>query len=367
MAVRIAASAVRTCLGDGPATFAALLAGRDGVAPLRHFDAKRLNVTHGYQIPDDGPPEPLRASRLLTDCVTEALRQAEIDPRTGRVLALVGTGLRELRAVESGAPVDTERLHFGSALAATGLTGALTLSNACSAGGHALALAQDLIELGEADAVVVGGTDTMTMSMLAMIGRVTEQPADRLRPFDADRRGVLLGEGAAALVVTAPDAARPGLGTVLATGLSCDAGHETAPDLDGILRAMRDALDRAGITPADVDLVAAHGTGTALNDPTELAALRALFAGTAPGPLVTAVKGAVGHTSGGSGLLSAAMVLECLRTGSVPPISGLRDPIPDAEGVRLVRAVTHAPLRTALVDSFGFGGLNAVTVLRAAA
>jgi 3-oxoacyl-[acyl-carrier-protein] synthase II len=359
----LAASALRTCFGDAAATHAALLRGGCGATPLRRTDPARVGVGHGYEIADE---RPFAASRWLADCVTEALAAAGVDPRRQRVVSLVGTGLRELAEVErlpTGFPA--ELLHFGGAVAdaAPGIGPVVTLSNACSAGGHALALAQDLIELGEADAVVVGGTDAMTDSMLSMIGKVASRPAARVRPFDADRAGVLLGDGAVAVVLTG-DGPGP---RVLATGLSCDAGHETAPDLDGIVRAMLDAYERAGRAPGDVDLVVAHGTGTALNDETEAQALATVFAGCAPGPYVTAVKGAVGHTSGGSALLNLAVAAEALHTGRIPPISGLDTPLPAGGSLRLVRgeAVAARP-RLAQVDAFGFGGLNAVTLVEAA-
>jgi 3-oxoacyl-[acyl-carrier-protein] synthase II len=375
MAAWITGSAVRTCFGDGAATFAALTRGASGVAPLRYYDPPLAGVRHGYEVDATGPEELFRAGGWLTGCATAALRQAGVDPRRQRVVGLVGTGLRELRAVErhatQGMRFPAERLHFGAALAeaAPDIHPVLTLSNACSAGGYALALAQDLVELGEADAVLVGGADAMTASMLAMIGRVSAAPASQVRPFDQARAGVLLGEGAAALVVVPEPAAGPGsprLARLLATGLSCDAGHETAPDADGILRAMRDALCRAEREPADVDLVVAHGTGTVLNDPTEALTLRELYAGCEPGPLVTGFKGATGHTSGGSALLSVAMVVESLRAGVVPPISGLREPLPEATGLRLVTgAAVPAAVRVAQVNAFGFGGVNAVTLVAA--
>ncbi|MFI5834158.1 beta-ketoacyl synthase N-terminal-like domain-containing protein [Micromonospora sp. NPDC051300] len=369
MAATITASAVRTCFGDGPATWDALLRGDCGVAPLRRVDPRRVGVEHGYPIADDGPFGP---GRWLADCAAEALAAAGVDPRDRRVVSLVGTGLRESAEVERaalGGTVDfpAERLHFGPAVtdAAPGVGRVVTLANACSAGGHALALAQDLVETGEADAVLVGGTDATTASMLAMIGRVAARPTERVRPFDAYRSGVLLGDGAVVLVVEA-DRPGAGLARLLGTGLSCDAGHETAPDRDGILRAVRDAHRRAGRRPEQVDLVLAHGTGTALNDATEAGVLAEVFAGCAPGPLVTALKGAVGHTSGGSALLSVAVAIEALRTGRVPPVVGLDRLTPEAAGLRLVRdrAVTARP-RVAQVDAFGFGGLNAVTLLEA--
>ncbi|MEU6720246.1 beta-ketoacyl synthase N-terminal-like domain-containing protein [Nonomuraea sp. NPDC046802] len=363
MPARIAGSAVRTCLGDGPATFAALLRGEDGVAPLRHQDHAAVGVTHGYEI-DDDRPEAFHGSHWLTACLRDALAQSGVDPARQRTVALIGTGLRELSAVEDGSAFATERLHFAHAVrqAAPQTEAVHTLAGACSAGGHALALAQDLIELGEADAVLVGGADAMTVSMLAMIGRVADRPADRVRPFDAERRGVLLGDGAAALVLVPDRGEGPGTARVLATGLSCDAVHPTAPDREGILRAMRQAFERAGRAPGEVDVVYAHGTGTALNDPVEAAALRELHG--SPGPLVTAVKGAVGHTSGGSALLSVAMAVHSMEMGLVPPVTGLRDPLPEADGLRLVRGAPHAAdVVTAQVDAFGFGGVNAVSLL----
>ncbi|MET8366579.1 beta-ketoacyl synthase N-terminal-like domain-containing protein [Micromonospora sp. NPDC005194] len=368
MSATITATAVRTCFGDGPATVAALLRGACGAAGLRRSDPARVGVGHGYPIDDDAPFGP---SRWLTDCVAEAVAAAGLDPRRQRVVGLVGTGLRESAEVERAALAGTvdfpaERLHFADAVAsaASGVRQVVTLANACSAGGSALALAQDLVETGEADAVLVGGTDGSSASMLAMIGRVAARPTSRVQPFDADRAGVLLGDGAAVLVV---EPERPGgLARLLATGLSCDAGHETAPDPAGILRAVHDAHHRAARRPDQVDLVLAHGTGTTLNDETEARVIAEVFAGCEPGPLVTALKGAVGHTSGGSALLSVAVAVEILRTGRVPPVVGLTRPAPEAAALRLVRdAAVRADVRVAQVDAFGFGGLNAVTLLEA--
>ncbi|WBC05540.1 beta-ketoacyl synthase N-terminal-like domain-containing protein [Micromonospora sp. WMMA1976] len=367
MPVEIAASAVRTCFGDGDATFAALLGGRCGVAPLSGYDPAAVHVRHGYPIPDGSGGELWPAAGWLRDCVRRALADAALDPARHRVAALVGTGLRELRAVERAvadrAPFRAGGLHFRSAVADAGVPGAVTVANACSAGGHVLALAQDMIELGEADAVVVAATDAMTESMLAMIGRVADEPADRVRPFDRDRAGVLLGEGAAALVVTRAGLAPRVLARVVATGLSCDAYHETAPSAEGVRRAMDDAYARGAREPADASLVVAHGTGTALNDPTEAAALVALGGPTT----VTGLKGAIGHTSGTAALHGLDVAVRCLRAGVVPPIAGLRTPLPGAEGLDLVRdrpARTRATL--AQVNAFGFGGVNAVTLVEAA-
>lgn len=373
MSALIAGASVRTCLGNGDETFLALLRGCSGVSDLRYLDGRRLNVLSGYHIAEDSREEPaFRASKWLSTCVREALGDAGVDPLRQHVLAFVGTGLRELREVErwsrQGGQFDAHRLHFGPCVreAAPGVADVITLSGACSAGGHALALGQDVIELGEADAVIVAGTDSMTVSMLAMIGRVSEHPAEQLRPLDTARTGALLGEGAAALVLVPEGARVRPKARVLSTGLSCDASHETAAERRGIERAMRDGLERANRTPTDVDLVVAHGTGTVINDPLECDLLKLIFGGDGTCPLVTALKGALGHTSGTSSLVGTDVAIRCLREGSVPPIVGLHDPIPEATGIPLVREHWGlAALKLVQVNSFGFGGVNAVTLLEA--
>ncbi|MFF5207129.1 beta-ketoacyl synthase N-terminal-like domain-containing protein [Streptosporangium sp. NPDC000396] len=373
MPTLIAGSAVRTCLGGGAETFAALLRGECGAGPLRHGEPDKLNVFAGYHIGADDPNRPFRAGRLLAECLGEAVRQAGLDTGRQRVTALVGTGLRELSAVEdwalTGSSFPLRRLHFADVVreALPGVTDVITISNACSAGGHVLALAQDLVELGEADAVVVGATDTMTQSMLAMIGRVAPARTARVRPFDRDRDGVLLGEGAAALVVVAGSWPGRALARLAGTGLSCDARHETAPDVEGICRSMRDAFDRSGRDPSAVDLVVAHGTGTDLNDPAECEALREVVVGAGGAPLVTAVKGSVGHTSGSASLVNVDVALRCLAGGVVPPVAGQRDVLDEGAGLRFVLG-EPVRLRPELVqvNAFGFGGVNAVTLLEAA-
>lgn len=366
----IASSAVRTCFGAGADTFAALLRGECGAGPLRHGDPDRLNVAAGYHVADGAEQAPFRAGRLLAECLTAAVGTAGLNTRRQRVVVLVGTGLRELSAVErwalAGTGFDLARLDFADVVgqSVVGAAEVVTLSNACSAGGHALALAQDMVELGDADAVVVAAADTSTLSMLAMIGHVADTPTERVRPFDADRSGVLLGDGAAAVVVVPDHHPGPALGRLAGTGLSCDASHLTAPDVDGVARAMTDALHRSGRDPSDVDLVLTHGTGTALNDPVECDAIRKVLIGGGADPLLTGVKGAVGHTSGAAALVNVDVALRCLSDGVVPPVSGLRKPLDEGADLRfVVSEPAPAQPRLVQVDAFGFGGVNAVTLL----
>jgi 3-oxoacyl-(acyl-carrier-protein) synthase len=218
------------------------------------------------------------------------------------------------------------------------------------------------------DAVVVAGTDTITESMFGLLDRVTMDAPTELRPFDDDRRGVILGEGAAAVVLEPAERARARgarpLAVLRGVGTSCDASHLTAPLLDGIGRAMRDAHRRAGVAPDDIDLVLAHGTGTLLNDETEAQALREVFAGGSRRPLVTALKSLTGHTSGASGLMSLVTAVESMASGRVTPTRHHASPISAISDFAVVtEPLEGADLHLAQVDAFGFGGVNAVAVL----
>jgi 3-oxoacyl-[acyl-carrier-protein] synthase II len=361
----IAACAVRTCLGDGPRTFAALLRGASGVAPLRVGDQDQPAYA-------DGPDDASRSGWLLGDCLREAAGQAGLDPSRQRVIVLVGTGLRELSTVEdwvlAGTRRSPEHLHFSGVAAAAvpGVVDAVTIANGSSAGGHVLALAQDLVELGEADAVIACGVDTMTRSVLATIGPATPEPALPAHPFDQPHGSLLLGEGAAAVVVVPDTWPGPALARLAGTGLSSDADDEKAPDSDGIGRCMLDAYERAGREPSTVDLVVAHGTGTALNDPAESTALHHVVVRAGGDPLVTAVKGSTGPTVGSAALINVDVAVRCMAQGIVPPVVGLRYTPADGPSLRFV---TGTPVRTQAklvqVNAFGFGGVNSVTLVAA--
>lgn len=362
---------VLTCLGDAEDTFQALLRGDTGVGPLSR-DTERLGVDHAYEIAEDDRGR--RASRWLARVVAGAVRAAGIDTGGKRVAVVVGTGLRELPDAErwwiDGDALPLPGLHFGAAVRGVlpEATEVLTLSNACAASGYALAVGADMLAADEADAVVVAGCDSVTDSLLAVIGRGSPVRSTAVRPFDSEREGVLLGEGAAAVVIEPEETVladgREVLARLHGVGLSCDAYHETAPDPAGIAACMRDAHRRAGVVPADVGLVVAHGTSTALNDPAEATALTEVFGDACGRTLVTGIKGAIGHTSGGAALMAVVVAIQAMRCGMVPAIGGLRNPIPEAEELGLLSGPAHAarPL-VAQIDSFGFGGVNAVTLV----
>ncbi|NUP44485.1 MAG: 3-oxoacyl-ACP synthase [Streptomyces sp.] len=370
-------------VGEGvDEVFAALCAGTSGRCELRGFDPDRYRARHAYEIDDrpaTGGDIPGRATAWLLRAVAEAAAQAGLGDDLSRVPVLVGTGLRELRSAElawrDGTPFDPDRLHFGPALRARfGAERSYTFSGACSASLYALALAADLLATGAEDTVVVAGVDTLTESMFGLLDRVHAEPPERVQPFDRARRGVLMGDGAAAVVLRRDEpqgeqtregvAAGVLLGRLRAVSMNCDARHVTAPDPKGIAEAVHEAQWRAGVKPCDIDLVLLHGTGTLLNDEAEATAIAEVFGHDVGSPLMTAIKSMTGHTSGSSGLLSLIVALKSLSTGQVPPTLGLTDPVAEAADFRFVRErIEGAELNVAQIDAFGFGGVNAVAIV----
>ncbi|WP_042176902.1 beta-ketoacyl synthase N-terminal-like domain-containing protein [Streptomyces sp. NBRC 110035] len=364
-------------LGGSPQEiFDALCTGEESRTPLKAFAADNYRAGYAYEIDDrakDGGDEPFRATRWLTAAIRQALADAGLDEDLSRIPVLVGTTMREQRSAElwwrDGAPVDATDLHFGASLSAGfAATETYTFANACSATLYALGLATDMIELGMTDTVVVAGTDSMTESAFGTLDRVQNETPGALRPFDVSHKGMLMGEGAVAVVVQrAGTQGRQVHARLRGVGMNCDAAHATAPDHDGISWVVRDAYRRAGVGAEDIDLVMLHGSGTPRNDQTEAGVLREVFASTEAGPLMTAIKSMTGHTLGGSGLLSLVMAALAMQQGTVPPILGLTRPIPEAAGLRLVQeSATPAELALAQVNAFGFGGINAVAILEAA-
>ncbi|GGT14258.1 beta-ketoacyl synthase N-terminal-like domain-containing protein [Streptomyces purpureus] len=368
--------AVANIGADPQEIFDALCSGRESRTPLKAFDPDKYRAAYAYEIDDraeEGRDEPLRATRWLATAVRQALADAGLDEDLSEIPVLVGTTMREQRSSElwwrDGAQVGLADLHFGTHLKNTfGPSASYTFANACSATLYALGMATDMIELGVADTVVVAGTDSATESAFGTLDRVQNDTPDALRPFDTSHKGMLMGEGAVAVVVQRAGTGRgPVHARIRGVAMNCDAHHATAPDPDGITLAVRDAHRRAGVRPEDIDLVMLHGSGTPRNDATESGVLGAVFADSGPGPLMTAIKSMTGHTLGGSGLLSLVMATLAMRQGVVPPVLGLTDPIPQAAGLRLVQGrPAAAELNIAQIDAFGFGGINAVAIVEAA-
>ncbi|MFJ8038935.1 beta-ketoacyl-[acyl-carrier-protein] synthase family protein [Kitasatospora sp. NPDC096147] len=335
-----------------------------------------------------------RAATLLLCAASDAVAAAGFTDCGGhspeRVGVQIGTGMGGLASMEQvttdhwdspgDLPVHTVPRTMANSAASRlalryGYRGACTTySSACASGTTAIGEAARRIRYGELDAALAGGVDAPVTTVIvgafakmrAMSAR-NDEPALASRPFDAERDGFVMAEGAAVLVLERWDAAvrrgAPILGEVAGYADNCDAFHIVAPIEDGGMaaRCMQRAVADAGLSPADIGHVNAHGTSTVLNDRAEARAIERCFgAGALP---VTAMKGVTGHLIGGSGALEAALGLLCAARGEVPPIANLGSS-PEAGLVDLVRSVPRsiAP-GPVLSNSFGFGGQNACLVL----
>lgn len=265
------------------------------------------------------------------------------------------------RALVRGEPSGPEqpwRQAPARAIAARhGLWPNTTVSVACASGAAVFEVAKGWLERGLCERVVVAGVDLLSLYIHAGFGGLGALASEACRPFQPDRDGLVLGEGAAALLLESPQGAagRPPLVALLGTGLSQDAVHLTAPDRtgNGLYRAARAALDEAGLAPDQIDAVSAHGTGTPFNDAMEARALSALFQGPAP---LHAPKAVIGHTLGAAGVLEAVALVAMLTGASPPP-----PPAALAEDCSMSVRPAHDP-RVGLSLNAAFGGVNAAVV-----
>ena len=266
---------------------------------------------------------------------------------------------RPTRFHECASAVDIIADHFGLFGPST------TIATACSSGALAIATAAEMIQAGEADIMLAGGADSLSRMTWGGFHSLLLIDSAGCRPFDAHRAGTSMGEGAAILVIESEESARARGAKILARlsgwGASCDAHHPTAPHPDGAgaLAAMQSALRRAGLDPAAIDYVNAHGTGTRDNELAESKALKTLFNGKVP-PF-SSTKRFFGHALAASGAMEAVVCVEALRHQQLPPNPGFTTLDP-AIGLEPVTAMRDAKLTHVMSNSFGFGGNNAVLI-----
>jgi 3-oxoacyl-[acyl-carrier-protein] synthase II len=334
------------------------------------------------------------------EAVAEAGWSEGLPYETGRVGCIVGTGIGGLGSLEEQEGVLRERgpkavsplsvpLMMGNAAAAAlamrhGIHGqTYGVVSACAAGAHAIGSAVRMIEAGDADAAVAGGAESALsgLAVAAFAAMGATSPSGVSRPFDARRDGFVMGEGAGVLVLEEAEAAeRRGaqvLGEVIGYGATSDAHHLTAPEPSGAeaARAIDLALEDAGIGPAEVDYVNAHGTSTPLNDRSETDALKMSLGEDAYRVPISSTKSAIGHLLGAAGAVEAIAALGALRRAQAPPTLGWEqrdegldlDYVP--EGTRPLDGGNGNGSRAlvALSNSFGFGGHNAVLCMSAIA
>ncbi|GGP00192.1 beta-ketoacyl-[acyl-carrier-protein] synthase family protein [Wenjunlia tyrosinilytica] len=241
----------------------------------------------------------------------------------------------------------------------------ITLGTACAAGNYALGYGFDLITLGEADVAVAGGADSVNRFTHAGFHRIGALAADVCRPFDMHRDGILPGEGGVALVLEALEHAQSRgariYAEMLGYGMTCDAKHPVAPDVDSIARCFALAHRRAGVSPQEIDYVCAHGTGTKTNDLVEARAMHAVF-GEKPPP-VNSIKSMLGHTMGAASGFGAVACALSVSLGFLPPTINHQVTDPEFADLDLVvNRSRNSAVRVAQNNGFAFGGNNAVTL-----
>ena len=382
---------------DAASTWAGLAAGRVGIAPLADWPCERPAHPLGARVTGFDAAAACGAARLpvLDRCAQLALSAAaqavgqasagrdfaalDVDPRRAGVVFAAGLGQHTLEdAYRNFYGAGSARVHplvvpraMPSAPAswlamAHGLHGpAWAVASACASGTHAIGQAFQMVRSGAADLMLCGGAEaSLTPGYLAAWEALRVLSPDGCRPFSADRNGLVLGEGAAVLVLESFRRARargaPILAEVLGLGCSADAGDITAPDPRGAAQAMRAALDDAGLPPAAVDYVNAHGTGTRLNDRCEAEALGDVFGPRLRLLPVSSSKSMLGHCLNAGGALEALACVMALQDGLLPPTAGCVRQDPDI-GLDVVPLVARrAELGVVQSNSFAFGGLNAV-------
>jgi len=250
--------------------------------------------------------------------------------------------------------------------------------SACASSNHAIGMASDLIRLGYADVMIAGGSEAVMhplnyagFDQARAISRRNDEPERASRPFDAERDGFIIGEGAGIVVLESEEHARQRDGRLYAElasqGITADAHHITAPDPEGTggRRAMEMALERAGLSLEEVDYINAHGTSTQLGDVAETKAIKTLFGDRAYDIPVSSTKSQVGHVLGGAGAVEAIATLMGVSDGLLPPTINLDHPDPDCDLDYVPNESREAEINVALSNSFGFGGHNSTLAFRA--
>jgi 3-oxoacyl-[acyl-carrier-protein] synthase II len=405
-----------TPLGCGvESTWSNLLAGKSGAKRIDDFQVDDIACQIAHRIPRgdyaDGMYNPdewmeVKEQRKVDEFIvyamaaaTQAIQDAGVEPKTQeeqeRTGVLIGSGIGGIGGIYDASVTLHEKgprrispffipgrlinLASGHVSIRFGLKGPNhSVVTACSTGAHAIGDAARLISFGDADVMVAGGTESC-VNRLSLAGFAAaralstgfnDNPTAASRPYDKDRDGFVMGEGAGIVVLEEYQRAKARgakiYGEVTGYGLSGDAYHITAPapDGDGGFRAMSAAIKRAGISASEIDYINAHGTSTPLGDEIELGAVTRVLGDAAPKTVMSSTKSAVGHLLGAAGSVEAIFCLLAMRDGIAPPTLNLDNPSVETE----INLVPHKPLKkeinVALSNSFGFGGTNASLVMR---
>jgi len=388
---------------DVASTWEAIVHGRSGIAPIQRFETDDLDVRIGGEVKDFDPTDYLdrkearRMDRFLQlglVAAQEAMRDAglRIGPdEAEHVGVLVGSGIGGISTIVDAAitlhtrgpdrvgpfvvPMMLSDMLAGMIAIQTGAKGPnFAVASACATAGHALGEATEMIRRGDAEIMIAGGAEApvtriglAAFDSMRALSRRNHEPEHASRPFDAERDGFVLAEAASILVLENLEHATRRDAHIYAEitgyGATADAYHITAPSEggEGAARAMRAALRRAGLQPADIDYINAHGTSTPHNDRTESQAIRTVFGDQAPP--VSSTKSMTGHLIGASGAVEAIICIKTILEGCLPPTINYEHPDPDCDLDYVPNVARPKRVNTALSNSLGFGGHNTTLIV----
>jgi nodulation protein E len=344
--------------------------------PLKHFPERQLSTLD-------------RVSQFAVVAAREAIAQSGLVfdmPLSVRTATILGTGVggqtthddsfrrvyleKRTRVFPLTIPKLMANAPASQISMACGLRGpAFAVASACASATHAIGLAFQMVRSGLVDCAVTGGAEAcITFGTVRGWEAMRVMAPDVCRPFSKDRAGLILGEGAAMMVLEPLSRAQARgaqiLGEIAGFGMSADAADLTAPDQGGMVRAMTGALDDAKLAPADIQYVNAHGTGTAANDDTETKALHEAFGSHAQKLAISSTKSMVGHALGAAGGLEMVATVLAVREGVAPPTIGYLGPDPACDLDYVPNKARAMPIDAAMSNSFAFGGLNAVLAVK---
>jgi nodulation protein E len=402
MTRRVAVTGIGCISALGPTTrefWSALAEGRSGIGPMQSVPPGTVKFGNAAEVRDFDPaahfePKQLelmdRFAQFAVVSAREAVRDSGLEwspalkQRTAVICgcAIGGQASQDEQYLELYRN-NKERIHplsiprvMSSAGAShitmdLGLTGpSFAVSSACASAGHAIGQALAMLRSGQADVALAGGSEApFSTAGLKGWDALRVIAPDTCRPFSRDRKGMILGEGGAMLVLEPLDWAESRGAHIYAelagAGFTADAHHITQPSMDGPARAMRAALSDAGLAPEEIGYINAHGTGTLGNDPTETRAIHAVFGDRAARLAVSSTKSMHGHTLGAAGALEAVATVLALDRGLLPPTMNYLGPDPECDLDVIPDMARGLRVQAALSNSFAFGGLNAVLAFRA--
>jgi len=396
-----------TPLGTGvDKTWKNLCAGQSGIGPISRFDASEYEVkiaaeVRDFQVEDYIDKKAAKHMELFVQYAVAAAKMALDDAglivteaNEARIGSITGCGLGGLPTIEKYHQVMLERgakkitpffipmvipnMGAGQISIVFKLKGPnLTLTTACAAGTHAVGEAYHSILRGDCDAAVTGGSESVICPMavggfnaMKALSTRNDEPEKASRPFDRDRDGFIIGEGAGIMVLEELEQAKARGAKIYAEvtgcGLSGDGYHIAAPpeNGEGAVRCMRMALERSGLKPEDIDYVNAHGTSTPLNDQGETRALKTVFGAHAYKLAVSSTKSMTGHLLGGAGGIEAVFTALAIFHQTAPPTINLDNPDPECDLDYVPKVARPMRIRAAISNSFGFGGTNAVLAMK---